>query len=194
VTFLDKDSDYRIEQGVVPSEFEPRLSHPALAGLNFTGFIDRVDRSPDGTKAVIIDYKTGSPYKQEDGDPFSSGKRLQLPIYALAAKDAAEIKAVYWFISTAGEFSQIDYTESPANRARFENTVGSILDSMRSGAFPAVPGQEDEFYGSFDNCRYCDFTRICSRRRVYEAEAKSGDPDMIAWLDIAEVAKGNKQP
>jgi hypothetical protein len=79
-------------------------------------------------------------------------------------------------------------------RNRFIATFQSILDAMKRGAFPAVPGQDDEFRNSFDNCVYCDFTRICSRRRVYEHEAKSGDPDMIAWIDIAEVAKGNTQP
>jgi RecB family exonuclease len=196
VTFLDKDSDYRIEQGVVPSVFEPRISAPALAGLSFTGFIDRLDRSPDGSKAVIIDYKTGSasPFESKPEDPFNGGKKLQLPIYALAAADATLIKAMYWFISSNGEFKQIDYEEKPDNRKRFEDTVKTILESMQAGAFPAVPGEENEFYNNFENCTYCDFTRICSRRRVYEAEAKSGHADMVAWLDIAKVAKGDKQP
>jgi RecB family exonuclease len=179
----------------MPAEFEPRLSQPAISGLNFTGFIDRLDRSPDGRKAVIIDYKTGSvgSYKRVEGDPFNSGKKLQLPIYALAATDAAEIRAMYWFISSAGGFEEVDYIESPQHRALFEETVQAILDAMGSGAFPAVPGDENDFYNSFDNCGYCDFTRICSRRRVYEAEAKSSDPDLLAWLRVAEVAKGGHE-
>jgi RecB family exonuclease len=195
VTFLDKDSDYRLEEGVVPSDFEPRLTAPALSGLNFTGFIDRLDRSPDGSKAVIIDYKTGSSssFESEAADPFKGGRKLQLPIYALAAAEVETIKAMYWFISSAGGFKQVDYEESPVSRARFEATVQTILDAISHGAFPAVPGEENEFFNTFENCGYCDFTRICSRRRLYESEAKSSDADMIAWLDIAAVARGEKQ-
>ncbi|MGE0685730.1 MAG: PD-(D/E)XK nuclease family protein [Dehalococcoidia bacterium] len=196
-TFLDKDSDYRSEEGVVPAGFEPRITVPAPAGLNFTGFIDRVDRSPDGRKAVIIDYKTGSASSFKPPEPtdiFIGGKKLQLPIYALAAGDAEEVKALYWFISSSGGFERLPYEENPANRARFEATVQSIIDAMQRGAFPAVPGEEDEFRNSFANCLYCDFTRICSRRRIYESQAKSDDPDMIAWLQVAEVAKGQQQP
>ena len=64
--------------------------------------------------------------------------------------------------------------------------------AMQAGAFPAVPGDEDDFYNSFDNCRYCDFTRICSRRRVYESQAKAADPDILAWFDVAEAARGRR--
>ena len=48
------------------------------------GFIDRVDRAPDG-RLRIIDYKTGGP-AAFTVKAVVEGKKLQLPLYALAAE------------------------------------------------------------------------------------------------------------
>jgi hypothetical protein len=65
------------------------------------GYIDRVDRAPDGG-LCIIDYKAGStPISARD---LESGHRLQLPLYALAARDALGADVVsgfYWHIGSA---------------------------------------------------------------------------------------------
>ena len=53
------------------------------------GIIDRVDQLPDGSIRVI-DYKTASPYAFTDG-ALKQGKKLQLPLYALAARDALKL-------------------------------------------------------------------------------------------------------
>ena len=44
------------------------------------GRIDRIDLSPDGRQARIIDYKTGYPQPIGDGE-FKGGEALQLPLY-----------------------------------------------------------------------------------------------------------------
>jgi ATP-dependent helicase/nuclease subunit B len=69
--------------------------------LQLRGYIDRVDRAPDG-RLRIIDYKAGStPISARD---LEEGHRLQLPLYALAAEEAlgAEVAdGFYWHIGAA---------------------------------------------------------------------------------------------
>jgi ATP-dependent helicase/DNAse subunit B len=194
--FLDHDSDFRIETGAVPADFELRVPSTPLGEVNLTGFVDRIDRSPDGAQAFVIDYKTGRADDDRSNatDPFLGGKRLQLPVYVLAAAGATRIQALYWFISRRGEFKQVIYEESPPNRRRFESTVQAILHGVRAGSFPAVPGSEQEFYGSFENCHYCAFDRLCTRRRMYEFRDKQEDPGLEAWHGVGATARGELQP
>ena len=192
-TFLEKDTEFRRETGAVPSDFEAPIPEVSIAGVTLRGYVDRVDRSPDGKRAWVIDYKTGSKKSFEgikpDDDPFAGGTKLQLPTYVGAAGDAEEVTAAYWFITHKGDYSFIGYEPTPERRALFERTLTAIVDGVRAGAFPAVPGEEDEFYGGFENCRYCDFDRICSRRRDYEYEAKVNDEAVSPWLRVGEAAR-----
>jgi RecB family exonuclease len=193
--FLELDSEFRARTGAIPSEFELRLTPTSLNGVGLTGFVDRLDRTPDGKRAWVIDYKTGAAYdKPDETDPFAGGTRLQLPVYVLAAAGAEQVQALYWFVSRRGEFQQMTYEETPENRARFEATLAAILSAQRAGSFPAVPGDEDEFYGGFANCRYCDYDRLCSRRRNYELVAKWDHPGIAPWRAVAETARGERRP
>ena len=67
------------------------------------GYIDRVDRAPDGGLRVI-DYKTGGPSSFTKRD-LEKGKKLQLPLYALAARDALHlgtpVDGFYWHVKHA---------------------------------------------------------------------------------------------
>jgi hypothetical protein len=191
--FLDHDSDFRNETGAVPANFELRVPPTPVHDVNVTGFVDRIDRTPDGSAAYVIDYKTGKADDYENktsSDPFLGGRLLQLPVYVLAARDAERVQAMYWFVTGRGEFKRVPYVETASSRERFNDTIGAILEGMRGGAFPAVSGQEDDFYKSFDNCRWCEFDRLCSRRRVYEFDAKQTDTSMEPWHRVAAAARG----
>jgi hypothetical protein len=60
---------------------------------------------------------------------------------------------------------------------------------VRAGAFPAVPGDEDEYYGTWANCRYCSFDRICSRGREQDFD-RFADLDTVApWRSVGEIAR-----
>ncbi|MEM4266787.1 MAG: PD-(D/E)XK nuclease family protein, partial [Candidatus Nanoarchaeia archaeon] len=48
------------------------------------GKIDRIDVTPDGKFALVIDYKTGKRFKASS---LENGTCLQLPLYLLAAKN-----------------------------------------------------------------------------------------------------------
>jgi hypothetical protein len=194
--FLEADTEFRLETGAVPDLFEAQIPPVEVAGITMRGIVDRIDQSPDGSAAWVIDYKTGSPgpfrnvEKNADTDPLDGGAKLQLPAYIAAARSATDVRALYWFISRQGGFERIQFEPSPANMAKFEAAVTAILDGARQGAFPAVPGEEDEFYGTFANCRYCDFDRICSVRRDQDFDRKSGDEAMRPWWRVGEAARG----
>ena len=60
-------------------------------GVNFRGRIDRIDLSADGSSALVVDYKSGSAsgYRALEKDIIDAGKRLQLGVYSLAARNLA---------------------------------------------------------------------------------------------------------
>ena len=99
---------------------------------------------------------------------------------------------LYWFISAAGKFTRLPFEASEENMQRYQRTLAAIVAGVRGGAFPAVPGEENTRFGGWDNCRYCDFNRLCSRRRDDELFAKREDPPLRPWLGVGETAR--RQP
>jgi len=191
--FLRQDSAFRRETGAVPSDFEARIAETSIAGVTLRGIVDRIDRSPDGREAWVIDYKTGSkkPYEGiRDQDPFAGGTRLQLPIYAEGTPGPERVTAGYWFVSRAGGFEWVNYVSTPERQERLRDVLATMVEGIRGGAFPAVSGDENAYYGGWENCRYCDFTRLCSRRRDDEFAEKREDPAVLPWLRVGLVAKG----
>jgi hypothetical protein len=191
--FLEEDTLFRQETGAVPSQFEADIPEKQVAGVTLKGVVDRVDMTPDGRKAWVIDYKTGGLYDFQEiteDDPLAGGKKLQLPVYSAAAPDAEEVRALYWFITKKGEFRTVEYPTSPGRPDVFEQTLESILAGIRAGSFPAVSGEDNERYGKFDNCGFCDYDRICSRRRDIELAAKEADESLTPWRAVRMVATG----
>jgi RecB family exonuclease len=189
--FLAVDNAFRRETGAIPAEFEAPVPETKVAGVRFRGFVDRIDRAADGRRAWVIDYKTGGKdeYKDFESDPLMGGTRLQLPAYLLAARDAGSASAFYWFISQRGGFDRLEYASTPEREARFRATLEAIVHGIGAGAFPAVPGDYDDFAGKFDNCRFCDFDRMCARRRDDAFADMAGDPALAPWLNVAATAE-----
>jgi ATP-dependent helicase/nuclease subunit B len=190
--FLEADTAFRDHTGAVPSEFETPIPETEVGGVTLRGRVDRIDRL-EGSQAWVIDYKTGSlgdEYRKiTQDDPLAAGTKLQLPAYLSAVTGVPHAQALYWFITRRGDYATVPYNPSPENDERFRRTLETIVAGIRSGAFPAIPSDENEFYGSFQNCGYCD--RRCSRRRDYEQAAKAGHDDIVPWANVAAVATGD---
>ena len=100
----------KISQGYMPHTMEARfgMGDPSLvlktsAGeVRLHGYIDRLDSALDGTLRVI-DYKAGS--AAISASHLKEGRRLQLPIYAMAARDSLGLGEIsggfYWHIQKA---------------------------------------------------------------------------------------------
>ncbi len=142
-------------QGYQPVYFEQKFGMGDTPPLKISldgelillrGIIDRVDRNSQG-KCRVIDYKTGGTFKLSD---LKSGKRLQLPIYAMAVQIALELGQVeegwYWNIQAA-ETGQLKLSSfaSPENSG-VENAIqivkshlGKIVEGIRAAKFPPKP-------------------------------------------------------
>ncbi|HEY5640650.1 MAG TPA: PD-(D/E)XK nuclease family protein [Dehalococcoidia bacterium] len=196
--FLIADNAFRQETGAVPAEFERDVPPTEIAGVTLRGRVDRIDRTPDRRAAWVIDYKSGSTYEfrglingKKGADPLLGGRKLQLPTYLAAAAEAEAAVAMYWFITRSGGFERAKYPRDAGSDERFEKTVQAIVGGIRSGSFPAVPEEEDEWRGGFNNCKFCKYDRICSRRRDIEFSSKASDPAAQAWQAVQLTAGGD---
>lgn len=190
-TFLDHDDEHRASTGTRPVSVEMPFGREgaeplrlALADgrtLSFQGVADRVDQAADG-RLVVLDYKTGKDgYGRLGDDPVLGGTTLQLGIYAEAAKahlGGDQVEARYWMTSTKGGFAQRGYLWTEERRSRFLGVVEAIVDGIESGTFPGRPGAFNSYFGTHDNCRTCDFDRVCPRNRDDHQEAKAGAPEL----------------
>ncbi len=151
--------------------------------IKLGGRIDRVDTGLEAGKLVfqVIDYKSASKFTMHD-DEVRDGRKLQPPLYALAAaqllstpdRPALPLRVGYWVLRAAGfsdntsrELYEIeagdvqptaDWKElEPVLRAR----VREIVEGVRHGDFPMV--SPDEHCTS-----HCDFSHVC---RVHQARS-----------------------
>jgi RecB family exonuclease len=158
--------------------------------LDFRGRADRVDRSLDGT-LTVLDYKTGkgAGYDEVEDDPVVRGQRLQLPLYAAAARQqlgADDVHAYYWFATRAGKYQQFGYELDAPRQVRFESVLTEIVDGIESGVFPAEPGQANWFFGTFENCAFCEFDELCPSDRDAHWEAIAEAPQLVRFRRLAD--------
>lgn len=132
----------------------PALQIDATRGpVILRGVIDRVDRDNAG-RIRIIDYKIGG--SSLSAADLLEGKRLQLPLYALAARDALHLGQIadglYWSVLPAragslrlerfkGETGGILFQDVEGATAVATLHVKRIIDGVHSGKFPPLPPQ-----------------------------------------------------
>jgi RecB family exonuclease/superfamily I DNA/RNA helicase len=145
--------------------FDPQTLEVMVAGDSFRlhGVIDRIDRAPDG-RLRVIDYKTGGPssFKRQDVE---AGKKLQLPLYALAARDALHLgqpaDGFYWHVRQAqpSDFTLPGSTGGPAAAMRrAADFAWEAVQGIRAGRFAPTPPA--------DGCPdYCPAAAFCWRYR-----------------------------
>ena len=98
------------------------------------GFIDRVDRAPDGSLR-IIDYKTAGP-STFTNKAIAEGKKLQVPLYAAAAETALGLGRV-----TDGFYWHVQHAEASSFKlASFEGGPGAAIETAKGHAWAAVRG------------------------------------------------------
>ena len=124
-----------------------------IGGFQITGFIDRVEKTPEGDY-VIIDYKTGGEKtkieKVEDS--------LQLNLYCMALKENKRYgkipKLASFFYVEKPEGEQLfDYEVSQLKIDEVKHVLEKYAESIKCKDFEATP--------KLFTCKFCDYRDIC---------------------------------
>jgi hypothetical protein len=158
--------------------------------LRLRGSADRVDRA--GQAIFVVDYKSGGSWRFKDigeDDPTGGGTKLQLPVYAHAARIAldapdAEVSAEYWF-TRGDERKQIGLPLTDHVHQAHTEALMVIADGIASGLFPHRPPADDGFAG-FIPCSYCDPDGLGTADRRARWARKRTDPRLAAYVALVE--------
>jgi ATP-dependent helicase/DNAse subunit B len=158
--------------------------------MRMRGSADRVDRAGDAI--VVVDYKTGSARSYtgiSEDNPTADGGKLQLPVYASAARAAlnaaqAPVTAEYRFVrKDTDKTVSLPLTEPV--RQRYAEALTVIADGIAGGLFPHRPPAQDGG-GDYIDCRYCDPDGLGVADQRDRWQRKRHDPRLAAYLRLVD--------
>jgi ATP-dependent helicase/nuclease subunit B len=160
------------------------------------GSADKVDISRSGT-IFVTDIKSGSQRAFKDitkDDPTVGGTKLQLPVYAHAARErygdrGTEVRAEYWFVRR--DRGRIELELTPDLEASYARILAVLARSIATGLFPPKAPDKPDF--AWVQCHYCNPDGVSHAENRARWERKRNDPalaELVGLVD-AEALKGN---
>jgi hypothetical protein len=138
--------------------------------LRFRGQVDRIDRSPDGRRVRVIDYKTGR-------------ARGTAPALLAARDDPATVEeAQYYHPLGPSAGRRVAFTRAgwERRRADFDRAVALVVEGIREGRFFARPAA----------CAArlpCAFDLACGAECRRWSEAKLADPAVQRHAELEAI-------
>lgn len=126
-----------------------------VGGIPFNGFIDRVEKTPDG-KFAVVDFKTGGVYENSN----SIKENPQMNIYALGVEklyDQMPEKTSLFYLK---HDKIVENPIAPAQVEKVKQTMATKVESILNEEFEATP--------SYQVCRNCEFWNICDKKETEE--------------------------
>lgn len=162
------------------------------------GSADKVDETESGT-LIVVDIKTGGTtrYRPIRTDPIVAGTKLQLPVYARAAKQllggpgVAEAEAAYWFVRQ-GKRDWIPVVLTSEVDRVFTAAIGTLTSAIAAGLFPAKAPDGPDF--KWVQCPYCNPDGLGHGEVRTRYERKRHDPSLrplISLIDPDALAAGD---
>jgi ATP-dependent helicase/nuclease subunit B len=175
--------------GPQPWQFELSFGDgatPVVLGLadgrsvRFHGRMDRIDRSADGRRLLVLDYKSGK--GKAEKQQVQSGRNIQLPVYQLACRTLlavdsdAQIDCAFRMVTRRRELAEVALTTDEAKVTQdLAVTVAVIMGLVEAGVFPRVAASENM-------CEWCGAAYGCDELKA-ASRSKRGHPA------LAELAK-----
>ena len=146
------------------------------------GSADKIDQTRDGD-LLVTDIKSGSArsFESLEDDPVAAGTKLQLPVYAHAARRAAEkagepvtsVQAMYWFVrKDAGR--RISITLDDTLEQLYADTLGTLVAGIAGGQFPNRPSKTEPH--GYVECWSCTPDGLGHKAARARYERKRHDP------------------
>jgi DNA helicase-2/ATP-dependent DNA helicase PcrA len=126
-----------------------------IGGVPFNGFIDRVEKTPNG-EFEVVDFKTGAVYENSK----SIKENPQMNIYALGTEK------LYGKLPKKTSLFYLKHDKIVHNEiesSQVEKVKGTIEEKVK-----AILNEEFEATPSFQVCRNCEFWDICDQKETEE--------------------------
>jgi RecB family exonuclease len=187
-----RDNDAKVLASEMPFGMKgrPPVSVPVPGGrILMRGSADKVDVSTDGS-LYVTDVKTGSRTKFagiDQGDPTVGGTKLQLPVYAMAARERygdidTKVSAAYWFVRK--DRGRLPLELTPEVESEHAAALATIARSMAAGIFPTRAPEEPDF--AWVKCPYCNPDGMGHAERRRQWESKRADPALAEYVGLVE--------
>jgi ATP-dependent helicase/nuclease subunit B len=176
--------------GTGPDAATPPVRYDLGDGLSvsFRGRIDRVDRSADGSRFRVVDYKSGR-LRGDKPDRLQGGRTMQLPVYLLAGAALAGVapdasgSAEYAYVSRRASYERVQFTQEALHGRRdgLDQVLRTVAGGVADGRFFPHPGKGGK------NCTYCAYAPVCDGRVADLFERNRADPAAAQFLALEAI-------
>ncbi|MGA1828084.1 PD-(D/E)XK nuclease family protein, partial [Microbacterium sp.] len=192
---LDDEAHHTRDSRVVASELSfgmrghtPVRIELGTGAIAMRGSADRVDETRGGT-LIVTDFKTGSSggFTDIHEDPVVAGKKLQLPLYAHAARAAFgndTVEAGYWFIGRRDRGKRVDVRLDANLEKIYREALETLVTGIREGRFIARPPASDDF--SWVQCAFCNPDGVGYGHVRGSSERKRTDPALAGLFSLLD--------